>query len=63
MTDSDGVSYLLFECILCGCQVTLRLESEAEIKGEFTHLNGSVHKALGASANSAAFIDLPGPQT
>jgi hypothetical protein len=29
----------------------------------FTHLNGSVCKALGASANSAAFIDLPGPQT
>lgn len=63
VTDSDGVSYLLFECVLCGCQVILRLDSEGEIDGEFTHLNGSVRKTLGASANSAAFIDLPISQT
>jgi hypothetical protein len=63
VTDRDGVSYLLFESVLCGRQVILRLDSEGEIDGEFTHLNGSVRKTLGASANSAAFIDLPGPQT
>ena len=32
--DLDGVSYLIFECILCGCGVGLRLDSEGEIDGE-----------------------------
>jgi len=35
VTDADDISYLLFECILCGCQISLRLDSEGEINGEF----------------------------
>ncbi len=35
VTDVDGVSYLMFECILCGCGISLRLDSEGEIDGEF----------------------------
>ncbi len=33
--DADGVSFLLFECLRCGCRVSLRLDSEGEIDGEF----------------------------
>jgi hypothetical protein len=35
VTDSEGISYLLFECVLCGCGIGLRLDSEGEIDGEF----------------------------
>jgi len=35
LIDVDGVSYLLFECILCGCEISLRLDSDGEIDGEF----------------------------
>jgi hypothetical protein len=35
VTDVGGTSYLLFECILCGCGISLRLDSEGEIDGEF----------------------------
>jgi len=30
MADSEGVSYLVFDCILCGCEISLRLRSEDE---------------------------------
>jgi len=33
--DVDGVPFLLFECLVCGCGVSLRLDSEGEIDGEF----------------------------
>jgi len=33
--DGEGVSYLLFECILCGCGISLKLDSEGDIVGEF----------------------------
>jgi hypothetical protein len=29
--DVDGVSYLIFECIPCGCGIGLRLDSEARL--------------------------------
>jgi hypothetical protein len=35
VTDVGGVSYLLFECVLCGCGISLRLDSEGEVDGEF----------------------------
>jgi len=35
VTDTDGVSYLVFECVLCGCGISLRLDSEGNIDGEF----------------------------
>jgi hypothetical protein len=35
VTDAVGTSFLLFECILCGCDITLRLDSEGEVDGEF----------------------------
>jgi hypothetical protein len=35
VTDAEGVSYLLFECVLWGCQIGLRLDSAGEIDGEF----------------------------
>jgi len=35
VTDAEGVSYLLFECLLCGCGIGLRLDSRGEIDGEF----------------------------
>jgi len=35
VTDVEGLSYLLFECILCGCEISLRLNSKGEIDGEF----------------------------
>jgi len=31
VTDSEGLSYLVFECILCGCEISLRLNSEDEV--------------------------------
>jgi hypothetical protein len=31
----EGVSCLVFECVLCVCEVSLRLNSEGEIDGEF----------------------------
>jgi hypothetical protein len=35
VTDVDDVSYLLFECVLCGCEISLRLGSHGEIDDEF----------------------------
>ena len=35
VTDAEGVSYLVFEYIVCGCQISLRLDSQGEIDGEF----------------------------
>src|SRR5690349_178381 len=35
VTSAEDVIYLVFDCILCGCQVSLRLNSEGEIDGEF----------------------------
>jgi hypothetical protein len=35
VTDGEGVSYLLFECFLCGCGIGLQLGSGGEINGEF----------------------------
>jgi hypothetical protein len=35
VTDVGGFSYLLFECLLCGFGISLRLDSEGEIDGEF----------------------------
>jgi hypothetical protein len=35
VTSAEGVTYLVFDCILCGCQISLRLDSEGEIDGEF----------------------------
>ncbi len=35
VTDSEGVSYVLFECFLCGCGISIRLNTEGEIEGEF----------------------------
>ena len=34
-TDSEGNSYLLFECLPCGCRISIRLNAEGEIEGEF----------------------------
>ena len=31
VTDSEGFSYLVFECILCGCEISLQLNSEDEV--------------------------------
>jgi len=35
VSDSEGVSYLLFECLLCGCGISMRLNGEGETDGEF----------------------------
>jgi len=35
VTDDEGISFLLFECILCGCGISLRLDARGEIDGEF----------------------------
>ena len=35
VTDVAGVLYLVFECILCGCEVSLRPDSQGEIDGQF----------------------------
>lgn len=35
VTDVEGRSYLLFECVLCGCGISLRLNAEGQIDGEF----------------------------
>ena len=66
VTDAEGVSYLVFECILCGCQISLRLDSQGEIDGEFIlPVRRRARKALGARPppNSVAFVDLPSSQT
>ena len=34
VTDVEGVSYLLFECILCGCQFGLTLDWKGEVDRE-----------------------------
>ena len=34
-TDGDGVSYLLFECLLCGSKIGVRLSAEGEVAEEF----------------------------
>jgi hypothetical protein len=31
VTDSEGFSYRVFECILCGCEISLQLNSEDEV--------------------------------
>lgn len=31
----EGVSYVLFECLLCGGVIALRLNAEGQIDGEF----------------------------
>jgi hypothetical protein len=54
VTDAEGVSYLVFESILCGCQISLRLDSQGEIDCEFIlPLRGSALKVLGVPPNSA----------
>jgi hypothetical protein len=35
LTGSEGFSYLLFECLLCGCEISMRLNAAGEIDGEF----------------------------
>jgi len=35
VTDSEGVSYLLFECFLCGCGIGMRLNAQGEFASEF----------------------------
>jgi hypothetical protein len=35
VSNGEGVSYLLFECLLCGCGIGMRLNPEGEIEGEF----------------------------
>ena len=35
VTDVEGISYLLFECVLCGWGISLRLNAKGEIDGEF----------------------------
>jgi hypothetical protein len=35
VTDVGGISYLLFECILCGCGISLRLDADGQIDAEF----------------------------
>ena len=34
-TDITGVSVLIFECILCGCQFSLTLDSKGEVDREY----------------------------
>lgn len=35
VTDVEGTLYLVFECLLCGCGISIRLNAEGEIDGEF----------------------------
>jgi hypothetical protein len=35
VTDDEGISFLVFECVLCGCGISLRLNARGEIDGEF----------------------------
>jgi len=35
VTDVEGTLYLVFECLLCGCRTSLRLNAESQIEGEF----------------------------
>jgi len=34
-TDVTGLSFLIFECILCGCQFGLTLDSKREVDREY----------------------------
>ena len=34
-TDATGDSFLVFECILCGSEITLMLDSEGEVVDEY----------------------------
>jgi len=33
VTDVAGVSYLLFDCLTCGCEVALRLDADDQVDG------------------------------
>lgn len=33
VTDVEGVSYLIFECLTCGCDVALRLDANDRVNG------------------------------
>ena len=33
VTDAAGVSYLLFDCLTCGCEVALRLDADDRVDG------------------------------
>jgi hypothetical protein len=35
VTDVEGTVYLIFECLLCGCEISLRLNGEGQIEGQF----------------------------
>ena len=35
LEDVDGVTYLVFECLRCGCGISLRFDSKGELDGEF----------------------------
>jgi hypothetical protein len=35
VTDGEGNAYLLFECLLCGCEISMRLNAQGEMEGEF----------------------------
>ena len=35
VTNSEGTSFLLFDCLLCGCAISLRLNAEGVVDGEF----------------------------
>lgn len=35
VTDAEGVSYLLFECLLCGCEIGLKLGPDGDVEDEF----------------------------
>jgi hypothetical protein len=35
VTVVEGISYLVFGCLLCGCEITLRLNAEGQIDAEF----------------------------
>ena len=35
VTDVEGVSYLLFECLLCGSEIGLKLSPDGDVEDEF----------------------------
>ena len=35
ITSDDGSSYLLFECVLCDCGISLKLNTDGEVDSEF----------------------------
>ena len=35
VTDVDGVRYLLFECLLCNCEIGLKLSKDGDLEDEF----------------------------